>query len=94
MRTISVQHTRDNLAMIMERTALTGERFVVTKFGKPKAVIVPLEYVYGKNNTRKREKLFASLGELWEDRKDMENSVSWVKKQRQQRKKKHEEISS
>lgn len=94
MRTISVQQTRDNLATLIETTALTGERFVVTKFGKPKAVIVPLEYVFEKKNTQKREKLFANLGELWKDRKDMDDSVSWVKKQRQQRKKNNEAISS
>lgn len=38
------------------------------------------------NDAKKRGKLFANLGELWKDRKDMDDSISWVKKQRQQRK--------
>lgn len=45
MQNISVQYTRANLAEIIDKTALTGEQFVVTKFGKPKVAIVPLDFV-------------------------------------------------
>jgi len=37
---VTIKETRNNLSELIERVALADEAFVVTKFGKPKALIV------------------------------------------------------
>ena len=39
---ISVKDTRDNLAELLEQVAVAQKQFVITKFGKPKARLVPM----------------------------------------------------
>ena len=38
----SIRETREQLSRLVELTYLTGGRFVVTKFGRPRAAIVPV----------------------------------------------------
>lgn len=38
----SIKETREQLSKLVELADLTGKRFLVTKFGKPKAAIVPV----------------------------------------------------
>jgi|GEM_PF-1977279 antitoxin (DNA-binding transcriptional repressor) of toxin-antitoxin stability system len=38
----SIRETREQLSRLVELADLTGKRFLVTKFGKPKAAIVPV----------------------------------------------------
>jgi len=42
-KSLSIQETRNNLAEVIERVAIAGDKFIVTKFGKAKAIIVPLK---------------------------------------------------
>ena len=39
---ISVKDTRNNLAELLELVAISKRQFVITKFGKPKAKLVPM----------------------------------------------------
>ena len=39
---ISVKDTRNNLAELLEQVAISKRQFVITKFGKPKARLVPM----------------------------------------------------
>ena len=74
-QSISIKETRDNLSEIIERVAIGKKTFVITKFGKPKAQISPLE---DKIKERKRRRgLEASFG-MWKDRKDIKDSARWV----------------
>lgn len=38
----SIRETREQLSRLVELVSLTGSRFLVTKFGRPKAVMVPV----------------------------------------------------
>ncbi|MEA3355089.1 MAG: hypothetical protein U9Q63_01220, partial [Patescibacteria group bacterium] len=42
IQTLSVRETRDSLSKLIELTDLIGRRFMITKFGKPRAAIVPV----------------------------------------------------
>lgn len=68
MQTISIKETRNSLATIIETVALTKEEYVITKFGKPKAVIVPIEDV--NNSSESRIKALDETFGMWKDRKD------------------------
>lgn len=39
---LSIKDTRNNLADIVARVAISGDVFVITKFGQAKAMIVPV----------------------------------------------------
>jgi len=40
--TYSIRETREQLSRLVELDYLTGGRFLVTKFGKPRAALVPV----------------------------------------------------
>ena len=40
---LTAQNFRDDMANVLDRASLRGERFIVTKHGKPCAALVPLE---------------------------------------------------
>jgi len=42
-QTYTIKATRDNLAEIISRASLKNECFIITKFGKPKAMITPIK---------------------------------------------------
>jgi prevent-host-death family protein len=83
MKSISVQQTRENFAEVIEKVAVAGEKFVVTKFGKPRAMIVPIQE--SDFQTEERSKILTTLRELWSDRADMDEPVDFVRKQREKR---------
>ena len=77
IQTVSIKDTRDNLAELVERVAIAGEEFVVTKFGNPKAMLVPV--LKGKMWTGGGfDKVFG----VWRNREDIKNSATWVRKLR------------
>ena len=41
-KTYSIRETREQLSRLVELAYLTGGRFLVTKFGKPRAALVPV----------------------------------------------------
>jgi len=73
---VSIKDTRDNLADIIDRVAVAGESFLVTKFGKVKAMITPMIMVKRGDN---KEKILKSTFGMWKDRKDMSDSAKWVR---------------
>ena len=73
---VSIKDTRDNLSEIIERVAIAGDVFAVTKFGKLKAMIIPM--VETKKVDDKTKILEETFG-IWKDRKDITNSVKWVR---------------
>lgn len=42
MQQVSIKELRDSLADIIDQVAIAHKRFLVTKNGKPRAMIVPL----------------------------------------------------
>lgn len=68
MQTMSIKDTRNNLATIVETVAITKEKYLITKFGKPKAIIVPIEDI--DNSTKNRVKALDETFGMWKDRKN------------------------
>lgn len=71
---VSIKQTRDNLAELVERAAFGGEEFILTKFGKPKAMLVPFVITGGDSKSGLSEVFGA-----WKDRVDIKNSAKWAK---------------
>lgn len=82
MTKVSIKSLRVNLSQIIEETAIAKKRFTITKFGKPKAAIVPLEEIKFRRPKIKLRKLPA-FG-MWKGRKGMKSSGEWVRKLRDQ----------
>lgn len=43
IKTVSIKELRDNLAQLIEEVAIAKIHIVITKFGKRKAKIIPIE---------------------------------------------------
>ena len=72
---VSIKDTRDKLADIINQVEIGEDIFVITKFGKPRAMIVPFSKSKGLN-TSGIEESFGS----WAARKDIKDSKKWVEK--------------
>lgn len=73
-QTRSVKETRQHLSQLIEEVAVAKRRYLITKFGKPKAMMIPIEANIIKP---KRNIKLAGFG-MWKDRKDMSNPARWV----------------
>jgi len=90
--TVSIKDARNNLSQIIEKVALVGDSFLVTKFGKPKALITSVDVVGDKKNT-KLEILKRTAG-LWADRHDIKSSASWVAAKRKKQSSRYGKVFS
>ncbi len=83
LQTISTKELRDNLAEILEKVAIGKQAFLVSKFGKEKAMVVPVaspaKIVVKKEKTSLAN--HPACG-IWKTRKDIKNPVEWVSKLR------------
>lgn len=77
-QTRSVKETRQQLSQIIEEVAIAKRRYLITKFGKPKAMIVPIPRSPEKESFSGLE---ASFG-VWKNRKDIRDPAKWVSKLR------------
>lgn len=84
VKTLSIQEIRSNLSEIVERTALTDEQFIITRFGKPKARISGLKHQMKEDSqpNQRKQKAIEALSGIWEDRDDIKDSAQWVATQR------------
>lgn len=74
---VSIKDTRDNLADLISAVEMNGEEIIITKFGKPRAKLVPIF----ETSTLQTNALDDVFG-IWAKRKDIDDSASWVKTQR------------
>ncbi len=74
LQQISIQATRNNLSSFVNQTAITGKQFIITKFGKPSAMLVP---VITDDLDEKNAALETTFG-LWKNRKDIKDSAKWI----------------
>ena len=79
-QTISIKETRAQLSRLVEEVAIAKKRFIITKFGKPKAMMIPtglkeIQITRGVN--------LAGFG-MWKGRQDMKDSAKWVTNIRKQ----------
>lgn len=79
MQTVSIKELRNNLAQLIEEVAIAKKHLEITKFGKAKVAVVPIEEV--KKGVKKERKIdwvkLPAFG-MWKDRKDMRDSAKWV----------------
>jgi prevent-host-death family protein len=76
-QTISTKQLREDLAEILEQVAIGKREFIVSKFGKQKARIIPVD-----NSVQlKSHKRFSDLtiSGLWKDHPLVRDSASWVR---------------
>ena len=78
---IPIKDTRNQLADLINQVDVGGKSFVITKFGKPKAMLVP---VVGDIRLRSaRRQPLPGFG-MWANREDMKDPEQWVRKIRSQ----------
>lgn len=70
---MTIKDTRIKLADIINQVSVAGDVFVVTKFGQPKAMIVPIN----KLNSTDTSGIEESFG-AWDKKRGLKNSNRWV----------------
>lgn len=78
LQTIPIKETREKLADLINQVDIAGKQFIITKFGKPKAMLVPL---ISDRPKVKKNWLRSSFG-IWKDRKEMKDPAAWVRQVR------------
>jgi prevent-host-death family protein len=73
IQTLSIKDARNNLADIVSRVEMRGDEIVITKFGKPRAMLVPISDK--KTLVDKFDETFGA----WRGRKDIKDSGEWVR---------------
>lgn len=81
LQTIPMKDTRANLADLVNQVEIAGKSFVITKFGKPKAMLVPV--LDDRMRKSIKPKKLPGFG-IWADREDMKDPDVWVRKIRSQ----------
>ncbi len=77
MQTIPIKETRANLADLINQVDVAGKGFIITKFGKPKAMLVPVSSDVRRGSARRQP--LPGFG-MWADRVDMKDPEKWVRK--------------
>ena len=72
-QTLSIKDARSNLAEIVSRVEMRGDEIVITKFGEPRAMLVPISDK--KTLVGKFDEAFGA----WKERKDIKDSGEWVR---------------
>lgn len=72
---VSIKDTRDKIAELVNQVDIAKKQFIITKFGKPKAMLTPV--VSFPKQKRKKNGLLAGFG-AWKKRKDIKDSAIWV----------------
>lgn len=76
-----MKDTRANLADLINQVDVGGKRFIITKFGKPKAMLVPVLDDRMRKSTRPKK--LPGFG-IWADREEMKDPDAWVRNLRRQ----------
>lgn len=76
LQTFSIRETRAQLSDIINQVSVANRSFVITKFGKPKAMVTPLVPAFKKNT--KALKGIAMTAGAWKHRTDIKDSAKWV----------------
>ena len=76
-QTVSIKELRDNLAQLIDEVAIAGKQIEITKFGKPKAMIIPIGSADKKKKKAIDVKKLPGFG-MWKNRKDMKDPAKWV----------------
>lgn len=81
MQIIPIKETRANLADYINQVEIGGKSFIISKFGKPKAMLVPILSDVKRRSGRPQK--LPGFG-IWADREEMKDPDKWVRKIRSQ----------
>ena len=76
---LTTKEFRDNLAEILEKVAIGKQKFLISKFGKKKALLIPADEF--KEDIVSKKTPLPGFG-IWTKRKNFKNSSLWVSKLR------------
>lgn len=74
---LSIKDTRNHLADVVARVEMTGDEVIITKFGKPRAMLVPY------TNRESAMGNFDEVFGIWKGRSDIKDSRQWVRNLRE-----------
>lgn len=77
MDSVSIKDLRNNLAQLIEEVAIGKKKITITKFGKKKAVLVPVTESK-RDISRKTDWTKLPAFGIWKNRKDIGDTASWV----------------
>lgn len=80
IQTIPVKETRDRLADLLNEVDIAKKKFIITKFGKPKAMLIP--YALKSKKSQSLSQILKKTSGMWKNRKDIEDTEAWVRKVR------------
>lgn len=80
LQTVSIREAREQFSEFVNQVAIAHKQFVITKFGKPKAILSPV--IADDKAFAAREKAILETAGAWEHRKDIKDSAKWVAKLR------------
>lgn len=86
---VSIKEMRERLAEIVDRVAIGRESFRITKFGKTKAILSPLQ---PRESREERRQALEETAGMWQDREDIVDSRSWTDHTRQQLSSRYEKV--
>ena len=79
---LSIKDTRKNLSEIVERVSVGNEVFIITKFGKEKVAVVPINRADTNFEEAKRKSALKGTFGSWEKRNDIASVKAFSKKLR------------
>lgn len=82
LQTVSIREAREQFSELVNQAAIANKRFVITKFGKPKAVIFPFSKQENLILQKARLKALEETFGMWADRTDIKDSAEWVAEKR------------
>jgi prevent-host-death family protein len=82
LQRITIKDTRDNLAHYIDRVAVAHRQYLITKFGKPKAMIVPVKDAQIDIKTKAISLRSHPARGMWKNREDMKDPAKWVAQMR------------
>lgn len=77
LQAIPIKETRNQLADLINQVDVAGKSFIITKFGKPKAMLGPV--FNDRSRASARSKKLPGFG-MWANREDMKDPEKWVRK--------------
>jgi len=78
LQTLSIREAREQFSELVNQVAIGRKQFVITKFGKPKALITQIKSEGEDIKEKQRRAALELTFGMWKDRKDIKDSAKWV----------------
>lgn len=82
LQAVSIREAREQFSDLINQVAIARKEFVITKFGKPRALITQIKLADEDTRMKQRRLALEATFGAWKDRKDIKDSAKWVAKLR------------